>query len=128
MLIENLTPAQRKITKHICILQLESLTRLLNNESEDDTDITMFLIENEVTRDEYEEQLQKNITKFKRLKDEPDNLRVLDEIDLSKFRHILSSVENRFNDNYPKAISNLWRRLFLIERLNNMKEFSIGFN
>jgi len=128
MIIEDFTPAQRIIIKKICIHQLDSLRRLLYNETETDIDITMFLIENEVTQEEYEEQLVKNIGKFKKLNKNPDDLRVLDDTDLSKFRHILTHTEEHFKEKYPKAVSNLWQRLFLIEKISESKTFTFNNN
>jgi endo-1,4-beta-mannosidase len=128
MIIEDFTPAQRTIIKKICILQLDSLRRLLHNESKDDIDITMLLIENECSQEEYEEQLMKNIDKFSKLVKNPDDLRVLEEGDLSMFRHILANTEKKYKKDYPQAISNLWQRLFLIERLHNAKTFTFEVN
>jgi succinate dehydrogenase flavin-adding protein (antitoxin of CptAB toxin-antitoxin module) len=128
MVIEDFTSAQRSIIKKICILQLDSLRRLLHNESKDDIDITMLLIENECSQEEYEEQLIKNIEKFSRLIKNPDDLRVLGEGDLSMFRHILANTEKKYKKDFPQAISNLWQRLFLIEKLHNTKAFTFGVN
>lgn len=128
MIIEDFTPAQRKIIRKICIKQLDSLRRLLHNESEDDTDITMLLIENEVGKDEYENQLILNIDKFSKLGRNPDDLRVLDEDDLSMFRHILAQVEDKFKEEYPNAVANLWGRLFLIERIQTASKFNVNVN
>lgn len=128
MIIDDFTPAQRTIIKKICILQLDSLRRLLYNDTEAEIDITMFLIENEVTQEEYEEQLIKNIDKFNKLNENPDDLRVLDELDLSKFRHILTTLEDKFRESYPKAVSNLWQRLHLIEQLSKARQFTYTAN
>ena len=128
MIIEDFTPAQRTIIKKICILQLDSLRRLLYNESDMDLDLEMFLIENEISREEYDKQLVENISKFKKLTKNPDDLRVLDNYDLSKFRHILATLENKFNERYPKAVSNLWQRLFMIERISETKQFTFQSN
>ena len=128
MIIEDFTPAQRIIIKKICILQLDSLRRLLYNESDMDLDLEMFLIENEISREEYDKQLIENISKFKKLTQNPDDLRVLDEYDLSKFRHILATLENKFNAKFPKAVSNLWQRLFMIERISETKQFTFQSN
>lgn len=128
MIIKDFTPAQRSIIQNICIKQLDSLRRLLHNESKDDTDITMLLIENEVSQEEYEEQLVKNINKFSKLNSNPDDLRVLDDGDLSMFRHILANAEEKYKKKYPKAISNLWQRLFFIEKMHNTKTFTFEVN
>ena len=128
MIIDDFTPAQRVIIKKICILQLDSLRRLLHNESDIDIDITMFLIENEVTKEEYEEQLIKNIGKFSKLNSNPDDLRVLDDLDLSKFRHILFNLEDKYREKFPKAVTNLWQRLHLIEKLSKTRQFTFTAN
>jgi len=128
MIIDDFTPAQRVIIKKICILQLDSLRRLLHNEPDIDIDITMFLIENEVTKEEYEEQLIKNIGKFSKLNSNPDDLRVLDDLDLSKFRHILFNLEDKYREKFPKAVTNLWQRLHLIEKLSKTRQFTFTAN
>lgn len=115
--IENLTPGQSKIIKEICIHQLRSLERLYNDESKSDIDITMFLLKREVSPEEFKEQLLKNMEKFQKVEKEPDSFASLDTNDLSMFRHILAKIEDNYTDKYPNAISNLWRRLFLIEDL-----------
>jgi len=122
MIIDNLTPAQRVIIQRICIIQLDSLRRLLHDESEMDLDITMYLLEKEVSRDEYDDQLMRNITKFTILNNKPDDLRVLDKKDQSKFRHLLARIEDEYSERYPQAISNLWQRIFLLEDINKMEK------
>lgn len=123
--INDFNKSQQGMIKIICIHQLDSLRRLLHNESDTDMDITMYLIENEVTVDEFKEKIEENIIKFQKLTRNPDDLRVLDKSDLSKFRHILNNIEDNYSHKYPKAISNLWSRLFMIEEIsNNSIEYS----
>jgi len=119
------THVQRLLIRNICTEQLESLNRLLNNESLADIDVDAYLHEWDITKEEFEEQLIKNIRKFKKVAKDPDDLRVLHEGDLSIFRHILFHVEDRYKEKYPNAVSNLWRRLFLIE---HVMETQFDFN
>lgn len=121
------TPEQQiKIIRAICVFQLDSLKRILNDEMEpfeDGTqiDITMFLIENEVEKNELQELLEYRIKLFGDLHDNPDDLRVLSKEDLSMFRHLLSNLEDEWRDIYPNAVRNLWKRLFLIEDIQGEK-------
>jgi len=85
----------------------------------------MFLVENEVTKEEFTDKLEENIEKFRKLVKDPDDFRVLEKSDLSKFRHILTHVEDDYKKEFPNAIANLWRRLFLIE---HVMETDFNFN
>lgn len=116
--IENLTPAQSKLIREICIHQLKSLERLYNNESRSEIDITMYLIKREVSVDEFRDQLLNNMEKFSRVRNKPESFAQLDTEDLSMFRHILAQIEDNYKERYPNAVANLWKRLFLIEDLN----------
>jgi hypothetical protein len=115
--INHFTPAQRKIIKAICIFQLESLNRILNNESEGNIDLELYLLQNEVDKEDVDKEIKQQVIKFQSLHDNPDDLRVLSKNELYEFRHYLANLEDNYKDEYPLAISNLWNRLFLIEEI-----------
>lgn len=119
LIFDELSPTQISIIKQICFTQLSSLRRLYNNEHHSDNDIIMVLIENEIEEDEFKHQIENKLDTFKKLSKDPDHLSKMSDTDLSAFRHILTQVEDQFKDKYPKAISNLWNRLFIIEDFRN---------
>ena len=119
LIFDELSPTQISIIKQICFTQLSSLRRLYNNEHHSDNDIIMVLIENEIEEDEFKHQIENKLDTFKKLSKDPDHLSKMSDVDLSAFRHILTQVEDQFKDKYPKAISNLWNRLFIIEDFRN---------
>lgn len=113
--ITDLTDPQIRVIKAICTHQLDSLKRLIADEALCNEDLTLFLIQNEVTREELNEKLHEQITLFSELYNNPDDLRVLDQQELSMFRHLLSNIEQEWADKFPNAIRNLWQRLHIIE-------------
>lgn len=115
--LKSFSEAQHKIINHICLIQLESLQRIQDNNQLSDQDLIMLLITEDIPKEEWESALREKISRFETLKENPTDLRVLDESDLSIFRHILANIEEDFQGSYPNAVSNLWQRLFLIEEL-----------
>lgn len=113
-LFEDLSPAQEKIIKEICYLQLGSLRRLHNDESAGDVDIELYLAQHEVSREDFKNRLSLQIDRIKRFGIRPDKIQELDESELSIFRHLLNNLADKYKDQYPKAISNLWERLFIL--------------
>lgn len=109
------TKAQAKIIREICSYQLLSLKRLYNGEDHSDEDIIMYLIKNEVSQVEFRESLEKSIECFEQVHNDPADLRILDDEDISMFRHLLTNLEDEYKDEYPNAIKNLWSRLFILE-------------
>lgn len=117
----NLTKAQNRIVKRLCQYHLESLYRILKDESHSDIDIKIFLIQNECTEDLFYETLLDDIEKYENLLDNPEDLRILNEKDLSRFRHLLANIKDEYAEKYPNAIRNLWDRLYLIEDTQKQK-------
>jgi hypothetical protein len=115
MLNQELTNSQVKIIKYICTIQLQSLERLLSNNSHSEIDIILFLARNDINKDNFKRELLDSINDFDTLKNNPDCLQILSKKDLSIFRHLLFNLEDEFKYKYPKAIKNLWLRLNLIE-------------
>jgi hypothetical protein len=122
---ELLTKSQAKIIKAICIHQLDSLNRILNDEHYSEDDITLLLIMNNVSKDEFHDSLEEEFGRFEELYNNPEDLRVCNASDLSKFRHILAHIDEghlklEITELYPNAVKNLWKRLFLIESIENI--------
>lgn len=126
LIFENLTPAQTRIIKEICYTQLSSLRRIYNNEHGGGEDLVMLLIQNEVSPDDFKNQLELSMERVKMLSKKPDNLGNMNHTELSVFKHILFNIEDMFKEQYPKAVSNLWSRLFLIEDFKNVSLTSMN--
>jgi hypothetical protein len=115
--IENFTPAQREIIQIICGHKLDSLNRLLRGEPDCDIDIELYLYENEVSEEEFINSLNEQITNFKKLHRNPDDLRVLPKEEMSGFKHVLANLEKDYSEKYPLAIANLWNRVNIMDNL-----------
>ena len=115
ILFDELSQEQTQIVKQICYIQLDSLRRIYNNNHHSDKDIINILIENEIDEASFTDKIEEKLNNFKHLNKNPNNLSKLNNSDLSMFRHILAQIEDDYKKTYPKAISNLWKRLFIIE-------------
>jgi len=115
MIDTELSKAQNLIIKRICQYQLDSLNRILNDETHTEIDIKMFLIENDCDENDFQETLSSDIAKFENLFHNPNDLRVLAKEELSQFRHLLANLRQDYKDKYPNAYRNLWERLYIIE-------------
>lgn len=120
--INEFTPLQQKIIRQICTIQLESLERLLENRGHNEQDLIMVLIQNEISQDEFRETLISRMHSFEIIKADPQQLPTMNDIDISVFRHVLCNLEHLYKDRYPKAIANIWNRLFILEEFNNMQK------
>lgn len=113
------TPLQQKIVRDICKIQLKSLKRILEDQSYSETDLELLLIQNELERQDFDEILIERLHAFEIVNADPQLLPTMKETDISVFRHILNNLEDTYKHKYPKAISNLWSRLFILEEFNN---------
>lgn len=118
MVFNELTPAQEKIIKEICYTQLSSLRRIYNDEQYCDTDVELLLIKNEVSKEEFKQRLEISMARFKQYGREPEAISKMEPIEVERFKQILYGIERKYQKNYPKAIDNLWSRVFI---LDNMK-------
>lgn len=125
---QNITKPQSKIVKAICIHQMDSLTRLINDNPLDETDLTLYLAKNNVPRELFIEDLEEQVEKFEELYNNPDDLRFLDKTDISNFKHWLANLEKKYKKKYPNAVSNLWSRLNLITNIQNKKLNAFDMN
>ena len=124
IIFDELAPEQQTIVKQICYIQLDSLRRIYNNQHHSDQDIINTLIDNEVDEDTFMEMIEKRLDNFKQLHKNPNNLGKLNNTDLSAFRHLLAQIEDNYKETYPKAISNLWKRLFIIEDIRTVENLN----
>lgn len=114
-ILGELSPAQELLVKEICFKQLSSLRRLYNNKSNSPLVIANELEKNEVSKEEFLHQLELRMEKVKKISVSPCEINSLENFDLSVFKHILSTLEEKYQERYPQAIANLWNRLFIIE-------------
>lgn len=119
VLLNDLTPAQEHIIKKVCYLQLSSLRRISNNEHLGGEDLIMLMIENEISKEDFMNQLELNISRFKKYGREPQAISSMDKRELGIFKYIFKNVSKEYQVKYPNAVNNLWQRLFLIEGINN---------
>lgn len=126
IIFEDLTPAQEKIIQDICYTQLSSLRRIYNNEPLGGQDIVMLLIKNEVNKEDFRNNLELKIESVKKLGNSPNTISNMDKQELSTFKHILFKLEHKWEDKYPQAIKNLWRKLFIVEDFKNTNLSSIN--
>lgn len=124
IIFDELSPEQQEIVKQICFIQLNSLRRIYNNQHHSDQDIIMVLIENDIDEDAFKDKVEEKLNNFKSLHKNPNNLGKLNNIDLSAFRHLLAQIEDTYKEKYPKAVSNLWNRLFIIEDMKTVNNLN----
>ena len=109
------TPIQQKIIQEICKVQIASLTRLYEKDSA--IDVELVLAQYGADKMDFKLEVASTIKKFERLINHPGSLPKLEPLNISIFRHILANVEHEYIDRAPKAITQLWAKLFLLERI-----------
>ena len=120
------TPAQQIIIKEVCLAQLSSLTRV--HEKDTPVDVELVLAQYEVDEVEFKISIASTIERFEQVYSDPTILSRLDIVDINIFKHILYQVEDDYHERYPNAISNLWRKLFILEKYQNTTAFGVGSN
>lgn len=120
------TPAQQIIIKEVCLAQLSSLTRVY--EKDTPVDVELVLAQHEVDEVEFKINLASTIEKFEQVYSDPTILSTLEVVDINIFKHILYQVEDEYRVKYPNAISNLWRKLFILEKYKPNDNVSPGMN
>lgn len=120
-----LTPPQVTIIKEVCSIQFRSLEDVLikidlgsNSENEPYEEI---LHDIGCSRKDFDEELIDTYQKFRGVYEEPEKVYELSEIELLIFKHILHKWEHKWIGDYPKALANLWNKLFLFTAINEMK-------
>ena len=112
-----LTDAQRYIIREICSIQFKSLTDILMRvelgTDEDGEDYQDIFTELDITRGDFDEKLIETIGNFKEVSQNPELVFNLEELDMLVFRHILHNFSHHWDEKFPKAMANLWNKLFL---------------
>ncbi len=114
VLFDKLTPQQRHIIKDICRYQLSSLRRIYNNEHLSDDDIVMLLIYNDISQEEFRNNLEIKIERINKFLSDPDYIQKFDAQEVSVFKHILFQIEDKYKADYPQALASIWERLFIL--------------
>ena len=111
-----ITEAQKTIIKEVCSLQFEALEEIIMKPElgEDDDGISYEEILNQYgcTRKDFDFELKATYCKFGEVQDNPELVFTLDELDMLIFRHILHNFAAKWEDRFPKALANLWTKLF----------------
>jgi len=126
MLFDKLTPAQEKIVRDICYLQLDSLRRIYTDEHCTENDLIMLLIENEISKEDWDNQLELKMERVKATGRFPIKIDSMDKYELSIFKHLLSKVEDKYKGTYPQAVSNLWQRLFILGDFSELQLINLN--
>lgn len=112
-----LTEAQNTIIQEVCSIQFESLEDILINvdlgTDEDNERYEDIITELGILREDLDEKLIETIHNFQGVHDEPAKIFQLEELDLMVFRHVLHNFGHRWENRFPKALSNLWNKLFI---------------
>ena len=112
-----LTEAQNIIVKEICSIQFTALNNIFMEtdlgedevgESYEDVFANMGC-----SRKDFDEELMGVIDKFQEVHDDPEKIYTFEELDMIVFRHILHNFRHKWEDKYPKALENLWNKLFI---------------
>lgn len=112
-----LTEAQNTIIQEVCSIQFESLEDILISidlgEDEEGDRYEDIFIELGIERKDFDEKLVETIDNFQWVHSDPERIFKLEELDLMVFRHILHNFRHRWESKFPKALSNLWNKLFI---------------
>ena len=119
-----LTKAQKIIVREICSIQFESLNDILlqTDLGEDDSGERYedILKEFGCSRKDFDKELIDTIAKFKEIYKDPEEVYTLEELDLIVFKHVLHNFRHKWEDQYPKALDNLWNKLFIWTMANEL--------
>ena len=112
-----LTEAQNIIVQEVCSIQFESLEDILINvdlgSDEEGDKYEDIFIELGIKRSDFDEKLIETWKNFQLVYEKPEKVYQLEELDLLIFKHILHNFGRKWDNKYPKALSNLWNKLFI---------------
>jgi len=118
-----LTEAQRIIVQEVCSIQYKSLTDILTRVelgADDDGEEYLDIMEEMgFDREDFDEELIATIRGFEMVKLNPERVFQLVELDMLVFRHILHNFSHHWVGKFPKAMANLWNKLF-IQQMSNL--------
>lgn len=119
-----LTQAQCTIVKEACSIQFESLEDILTlphlGQDEDGINYEEILDHYGCSRKDFDVEWVKMMDAFKSVFEEPERVVDLQDLDMLVFRHILHSFRFKWENTYPKALENLWTKLFIHSVANEL--------
>ena len=111
------TEAQKTIIKEVCSIQHGTLTDLLIRKDlgtdEDGEVYEDIMTELGFGRKEFDIEMINTIHKFKEVHDDPELIYTFEELDMLVFKYILHNFSDEWRDRFPKALSNLWGKIFI---------------
>lgn len=110
----SLNKAERRVIRKIAKYQLESLDKLLRDDTKED--ITMWCIEGNVSREELTRSLERDVKTYERLMIAPNEFINLEDEDMSLVKHILHRYIRRPDMKVAKA--SLWRKMIYLNSFN----------
>ena len=120
-----LTPPQVTIIKEVCSIQFKSLEDILIRidlgKNDEDEPYEEVLESMGCNRKDFDEELIITYKNFKAVHEDPEKVYELSELDMIIFKHILHKWEHKWIKDFPKALANLWNKLFLFSAINDMK-------
>lgn len=117
-----MSSGQRAIIRDICDIQKNSLVRIIS-ESDlgkysdgEGSSIQELLDDLGLERKDFDTELFGNAERMDQIINDPDNiLDYLDDLDLVVFKYILHNFRSRWEYDFPKALANLWDKIFVWE-------------
>lgn len=107
----DLTMRERKVIRKIATLQLGGLDMVLRGDMKED--ITMWCIEGNITREQLNESVRKDIETYENLIINPHEFINLPDEDLSLVKHILHRYIKR--PNLQRAKKSIWRKMVYLD-------------
>lgn len=118
------TEAQHKIIIDLCNEQIASLKRVLLNK--DDFEAINHYVQNMGGNPmDVINECQSFINAMEKIKNNPNSILDCDPIYQKTLRAILSKIEGKYQNRYPNALSNLWKKFFISLEA---EESGISFN
>jgi len=114
-----LTEAQKVIIREICLIQFEALENVLGKVDLGQHPIGQsyeeLFIDLGITRKEFDEELKLAHKAFKKVNENPEEIYRLQDLDLLTLRYILNKFNHKWETRFPKALHNLWQKLYVWE-------------
>lgn len=107
----DLQPLEKKVIRKALGIQLRSLYGILNGDIE--TDITLYCIQKDISKDEFFNEIQKDIEYYQSIIKSPSSFIEMEKDCISILKHILFNFLK--NKKYKAAKSNIWRKINIAE-------------
>jgi hypothetical protein len=111
MFTTKLTKGEKKIVKKIALIQLESIRGIISGNGPED--ILMFCLINDIPKEDLMGEANSSLSRYEYLLENPEDILMLGELDLSITRHILFNFFN--SPKHAEGKKRLWRKLITRE-------------